>query len=196
VVHGLKLLSCGVQPSQSGVRNIKASQFSHMCCVPSHNHPTQARLNTPIVRPGQQVPPCPTRRAPAHPGVSSQSRRALIPASLHLCCENPACMHDRPHAARLPLPLHTHISCNPQLANSYTNPFPNPFPPLVVRPEEPSHTDAAGVPASSPASLKRSRCVTPLSASQPCPILQRAPPCQSRCGFSPLQSCTRETPAA
>jgi hypothetical protein len=123
VVHSLKLLSCGVQLSHE-VLNIKASQFSHLCCVPSHNHPTQARLNTPIVRPGQQVPPRPTRRAPAHLGTSSQSRRALITASQCVASTLHACMI-APRGS-LPLPLHTHISCNPQLTN--INPFPNPFP--------------------------------------------------------------------
>jgi hypothetical protein len=176
VVHGLKLLSCGVQPSQSEVRNIKASQFSHLCCVPRIT-PTQARLNTPIVRrPGSTGTPLPHTTYSRSPWCQQPAEARLDP-SLTVRCKNP--VHDRPHAARsIPLPLHTHISCNPKLTNSYTNPFPTPFPPLVVRPEEPSHTDAAGVPASSLPSLKRSRCVTPLSASQPCPIVQRAHPCQ------------------
>ena len=201
MVHGLKLLSCGVQPSQSGVRNIKASQFSHLCCVPrittphklGSTHPSSARVNRYPLAPHDVLP------LTLVPAASSQPRRALIPASLCVARTLHACMIAPTRLAPSP-PPHAHL-LQPAAHQQLHKPIPKPIPSACRAPRGAfthRRCRSASVITAKPQALKVRDSSLCLSA-----IVQRAA-CTSLpvrlsftcCGFSPLQSCTRETPAA
>jgi hypothetical protein len=122
----------------------------------------------------------------------------LDPSGLTVCCKNPACMHDRPTRLAPSPPSHAHLlqsAAHQQLHKHISKPIPS-----ACRAPRGAFTHrrcrSASVITGKPQALKvrdSSLCLSALSHCAACTSL----PVRlsfTRCGYSPLQSCTRETP--